>query len=187
MAADVSGAKKDLPVDPAGNDVENTADSVVSSGAAPGGKLSRRKMMLLAGAAALLLALAGGGAFFLLSSGAEEEVPSDVALAGEEMAGGVFLDVLDVTVNLNATGRQAHFLKMSLSIEVGSDADKALLEKQLPRVIDQFQVYLRELRIEELSGSSGIYRLREELLERVRSVAGGIPVKDVLFREILVQ
>jgi flagellar FliL protein len=57
----------------------------------------------------------------------------------------------------------------------------------MPRIIDNFQVYLRELRLDDLRGSAGIYRLREELLMRVNTAAQPVHVKDVLFREMLVQ
>ena len=51
-----------------------------------------------------------------------------------------------------------------------------------------FQVYLRELRVEdELSGSAGVYRLKEELLARVNAAVEPINVTDVLFKEMLVQ
>ena len=46
---------------------------------------------------------------------------------------------------------------------------------------------LREMRVEDLSGSAGIYRLREELLDRVNVAARPVVVNDVLFREMLVQ
>ena len=36
----------------------------------------------------------------------------------------------------------------------------------MPRLQDLFQTYLREMRPEELRGSAGIYRLREELIAR---------------------
>jgi len=45
----------------------------------------------------------------------------------------------------------------------------------------------RELRIEDLQGSAGMYRLREELLRRVRAATAPAQVKDVLFKEMLVQ
>jgi flagellar protein FliL len=57
----------------------------------------------------------------------------------------------------------------------------------LPRLIDSFQVYLRELRLEDLRGSAGIYRLREDLLARVNEAAKPVKIKDVLFKEMLVQ
>ena len=56
-----------------------------------------------------------------------------------------------------------------------------------PRIIDNFQVYLRELRVEDLRGSAGIYRLREELLARVNTAVHPTKVRDVLFRDVLVQ
>jgi flagellar FliL protein len=90
-------------------------------------------------------------------------------------------------VNLNSTGRKASFLKLSVSLEVGSDADRAALTQLQPRVIDNFQVYLRELRIEDLRGSAGLQRLREELLMRVNAATYPTVVRDVLFKQMLVQ
>jgi flagellar FliL protein len=57
----------------------------------------------------------------------------------------------------------------------------------MPRIIDNFHVYLRELRAEDLRGSAGLYRLREELLIRVQAIADPVVVRDVLFKEVLVQ
>ena len=57
----------------------------------------------------------------------------------------------------------------------------------MTKIIDNFQTYLRELRIEDLRGSAGMYRLREELFVRVNAAAAPVKVKDVLFREMLVQ
>ncbi len=57
----------------------------------------------------------------------------------------------------------------------------------MPRIVDNFQIYLRELRIEDLRGSDGIYRLREELLARVNAAVAPVKVTDVLFKEMLVQ
>ena len=46
---------------------------------------------------------------------------------------------------------------------------------------------IRELRVEDLRGSAGLYRLREELLARVNNAAQPAKVNDVLFKEMLVQ
>ncbi len=48
-------------------------------------------------------------------------------------------------------------------------------------------MYLRELRFEDLKGTSGIYRMKIELLNRIRAVTPGVKVHDILFQEILVQ
>ncbi len=57
----------------------------------------------------------------------------------------------------------------------------------MPRIIDNFQVYLRELRVEDLKGSAGMYRLREEMLIRVSAAVAPAKINDVLFKEMLVQ
>ena len=57
----------------------------------------------------------------------------------------------------------------------------------MPRLIDSFQVFLRELRIEELEGSQGVYRVKEELLDRVNQIIKPAKVKDLLFRDLFVQ
>ena len=48
-------------------------------------------------------------------------------------------------------------------------------------------MYLRELRVDDLHGSAGIYRLKEELLRRVSVAAYPVLIRDVLFKEMLVQ
>ena len=90
-------------------------------------------------------------------------------------------------VNLNSSGRKTGYLKISVSLEVGSEEDFTRLDLVLPRIVDDFQVYLRELRIEDLHGSAGLQRLREELYMRVSNAAAPTVVRDVLFREMLVQ
>jgi flagellar protein FliL len=99
----------------------------------------------------------------------------------------VFHDLPDMLVNLNTAGRRASFLKLRVSLELEQQSDVALLEKMMPRVIDTFQVYLRELRIEDLQGSAGLHRLREELLARVNKVAQPVVVRDLLFKDMLIQ
>ena len=102
----------------------------------------------------------------------------------------VFFDMPDLIVNLNTgTGatRRTNFLKISVSLELENPGDIELVTQNMPRIIDNFQIYLRELRIDDLQGSAGLYRLREELLRRVNLAARPARVKDVLFKEMLVQ
>ncbi len=99
----------------------------------------------------------------------------------------VFFDLPELLVNLNSTGRRTNFLKISISLELENQSDIGQLELLLPRIIDSFQVYLRELRVNDLRGSAGVYRLREDLLRRVSEAVKPVKVNDVLFKEILVQ
>ena len=107
---------------------------------------------------------------------------------GEAGAGGpAFLKIPDLVVNLNSDNGEQRYLRLSIQLELANAADQAAVEKVLPRVVDQFQTYLRELRLADLRGSKGIYRLQMELLSRVNQAAAQVQVKDVLFQEILIQ
>lgn len=111
----------------------------------------------------------------------------ELAKAAAAKGPGLFIDVPNMIVNLNSPARQPRFLKISLKIELEKATEQQAFEAIMPRVIDQFQNYLRELRLEDLRGSSGMYRMKIELLNRVRAAAPGIAVRDVLFQEILIQ
>ena len=119
------------------------------------------------------------------------EVKEEDAHAEGEVEGGsqraVFYDLQEILVNLNTGGRKSSFLKIRISLELERASDVPLIESVMPRVIDNFQVYLRELRIDDLKGSAGMYRLREELMRRVSAATAPAGIKDVLFKEMLVQ
>jgi len=78
-------------------------------------------------------------------------------------------------------------LKIRVSLELSNADDIPRIQSVMPRIMDNFQVYLRELRIEDLKGSVGMYRLREELLARVNAAVAPAKVRDVLFKEMLIQ
>lgn len=119
----------------------------------------------------------GGGDPVAEGEAAEEVEPVDV----------VYYELPEMLVNLNGSGRRTHYLKLSVSLELTDPNDIPHLEMVLPRIIDNFQVYLRELRVEDLQGSAGLYRLREELLTRVSLAAAPAKIHDVLFKEMLIQ
>jgi flagellar FliL protein len=157
-------------------------------------KLSRKKLLMIA----LPIILLGGiGAGLWFSGLADSLLGKDKSVAeaegqagengGEAERGTVYFELPQMLVNLSSSGRRTSFLKIVVSLELTSESDKASLEEALPRIIDNFQVYLRELRVEDLRGSAGLYRLREELLFRVNAAVSPARVTDVLFKEMLVQ
>jgi len=131
----------------------------------------------------LVLLLLAGGAFLFL--GKKKEVP--VATEAPKTKQLVYYNMPEILVNLNAAGRRSSFLKMSISLELESAEDIPRIQAVMPRIVDNMQAYLRELRAEDLRGSAGLFRLREELLARVNAAAQPAKVTDVLFQEVLVQ
>lgn len=185
------------------SEAKHDTDETSTEGGVVAEKKSPVKKILMIVVPLLLLAVAGaGGAYYMGYFGKNKEIDCTKVVQGdehyatcaEELAKaangegpGTFIDIPGMIVNLNSLSKQPRFLKVSMKIELVKPTDQAPFEAIRPRVIDQFQAYLRELRVEDLRGSSGMYRMKIELLNRVRAAAPAIEIKDVLFQEILIQ
>ena len=160
--------------------------------AAPPSSGGKKKILIII-AIVLLLVLGGlAGAYFTgLLDPVIKMIVGDHKTTTETVEGesgpSVFYELPALTVNLNTAGRKARFIKIQVSLELTSEEDKPKVEAVIARVMDNFNVYLRELRIEDLDGSAGMYRLREELLTRIRAAVAPVRVRDILFKEMLIQ
>lgn len=168
---------------------ENEASEISEDEQPKKKKLSGKKIVLMG--APVLLLLIGGVVFLLMSGGKDEEVAGGAHGVDGEMGAGlpqkaVFYELPSMLVNLNAKSGGARYLKLQVSIELTSENDIHVIEPLMPRVVDRFQVYLRELRVSELSGSAGMFHLKQELLRRI-NLAVPVEVKDVLFTEMIIQ
>jgi flagellar protein FliL len=147
----------------------------------------KKKLLIYAAGGIIFLLLAGAGLYF---TGMLDRFMGHAETAAEAVPAKppVFFDLPDFLVNLNsAGGKKSNFLKLSVSLQLENAEDTARIGAMMPRIVDNFQIYLRELRVEDLRGSDGIYRLREELLARVNAAVAPVKVKEVLFKEMLVQ
>ncbi len=131
----------------------------------------------------LVLTLLGGGFFLGMFEG---DSSAELAAHAKLPAPGHFVQLDEMVVNLNAKGKTA-FLKLSVSLELDEPGEEAHVRSVMPRLVDNFQMYLRDLRIQDLQGAEGMYRVREELLARANAATLPVRVKDVLFREMLIQ
>lgn len=179
-------AEKDEDEEPPQEEAEEGAEG--EGGASSAGRMRLTIIIVVA----VFLVIGGvAGAYFLgymdplIAKLTGKESPK--AEAGVQAKETVFMDLPELLVNLNTGGRRSTFIKMKLTLEVEKKEYVPMVEKLMPRIIDNFQVYLRELRVEDLRGSVGMYRLREEMLLRVNTAAAPAQVSDVLFKEILIQ
>ena len=167
-----------------------TAGEDASDAAAPKKKWNGKRLSLFVFLPVLLMLGGGAGAYFsgmLEFSPAEEMSDGSQPVMAAPASDTVFYDLPDMLVNLNTSGRKKTFLKIAMSLELESTDDISDVERVLPRVMDSLQVFLRELRSEDLSGSAGMYRLKEEFLRRANIAAHPTEIRDVLFKELLVQ
>ena len=160
---------------------ELDAEAEGGAEAAPSKGWLSRKMIMIVGASALVLI--GGGAGYFMLSGSKETRP--VAVQAKPA---VFLDVPEVLVNLSTAGNErTQYLKVKIVLELPDAALTSQIQTTMPRVMDAFQTYLRELRPTDLDGSAGLYRLKEELTRRVNAAIAPSRINAVLFKEIVVQ
>ena len=159
----------------------DSADGVAALPAgAPKGKL---KIII---AAVGLFVIIGGGSvtWFMFSRGHSEEVHAEAAPPKPA----IFIDVPEMLVNLvGAPGERVQYLKAKIVLEVKEEKLVEAIKPSMPRVTDIFQTYLRELRPADLTGSAGLFRLKEELTRRVNTAIAPSQVNAVLFKEIVVQ
>jgi flagellar FliL protein len=151
----------------------------------PGGK---KKLIILIALPVLLIGI-GAGLWFsgiaprLLGmrheeAGALEAAKSDVP---------AFVDLPDMIANLAGPPGKPYYIKLQARLEIAKQEDADKVKQAMPRLQDMFQTYLREMRPEELRGSAGTYRLREELLGRANVALAPVRVTDVLFTQLLIQ
>jgi flagellar FliL protein len=159
-------------------------DQVEEGAAEAAAPKSKRKLIMIGGALVLVLALGGGGWFFFLRGHGEEKQ----AVVAPPPKPPVFLDVPEVLVNLaNTPGERVQYLKVRIVLEVKDQPLVAQIQPTMPRVMDLFQTYMRELRPGDLNGSVGLFRLKEELTRRVNAAISPNQVNAVLFKEIIIQ
>ena len=156
-------------------------------------KLSGKKLVLFIILPVLLLGGGGAAAYFLLlkkDPAAEEHAAEPAAEehgpAEPQVYVGLGMDN-GLQVNLVSSGKRTAYLNLDLWLAVKNAEDAKHLEGVMPKVIDQFQVYLRSLRIEDLQGADGVQRMRDELLMRAKAAAKPVEVEDVLIKSMLAQ
>lgn len=155
------------------------------------------KLFIIIGAAAIVVLLGGAGLFMFLSAGsapAEGDAAHGEAAAADGHGGAAgaaahtfIFNLPTMIVNLNNEGAEGAFMKLTIALEVANEEVMVAIQPSMAKVVDAFQVYLRELRRSDLEGSAGIYRLKEELLRRVNVAIYPNKVESILFKEILVQ
>ena len=153
--------------------------------AAAGKKKLPLKLIIMAAAGVLVLGGGGFGAYKMMSGGDHKDEKKAEA---PKVKPATFFDLPEVLVNLSSAGSdRSQYLKIKIVLELPDQALVESIKPLLPRVMDAFQTYLRELRATDLEGSAGLYRLKEELTRRVNLAIAPSTVTAVLFQVIVVQ
>lgn len=161
------------------------ADDQTDDGAAEGSG-PKSKFKLIIAVVGVFAILCGGASYYFLFMRPKAEDKHAAEAAAPKPP--VFVDVPEVLVNLSSLpGERVQYLKVKIALEVKDQPVVAQIQPSMPRLLDIFQTYMRELRIGDLQGSAGMFRLKEELTRRVNAAIQPNQVSAVLFKEIIVQ
>jgi flagellar FliL protein len=119
--------------------------------------------------------------------GGEKKDEEGGATISEGPNGEGFLTLPIIVTNISTPDSKPAYLKLKLTLQ-GKDLETIeAVQPMLPRVLDQYNGFLRELRMEDVAGSAGYTRLQLELLKRVNLAAAPAQIDAVLIEEMLVQ
>ena len=172
------------------NDDEANGNDADSDDVSSGNDINRKKIIMIL-LPLLLVVGAAVGVYFsgvadsLFGTMTEKPIEDDGKdLTHREVVDTVFYDLPEIVVNLQSHAkRHGGLMRMKIALEIEKATDIPRIEEMLPRVTDTFIVHLREIRPEELDGSAGIYRLKEELLYRINRAVRPAKVYDIRFKQ----
>ena len=174
------------------NEEQQTENETEEGENAPPVVASKKKILLLllpiflVVGTVICLYFSGMADSFLTIGGSGDA--KDASQEEKEKPATVFYDIPEILVNLSVkAGQKPIYFKIRVALEMNSAADAEQVDKMLPRVIDSLQFYLREMRLEEIQGSAGTYRLKEEIQGRLNRILAPVKIGEVLFKEILIQ
>ena len=154
-------------------------------------KLSGKTLVLFIVLPLLLVVGGVGGAFMMgVFGGGEEEEQAEMGADGKKVVDPskvVFYELPELIINLRSKEERASFVKFRVTLELHDATALPKIEPLMPRIMDNCQVYLRELRPSDLDGSAGLFRLKEEILRRINMDVRPYEVADVLFTEMIIQ
>jgi flagellar FliL protein len=156
------------------------ADDLAEEGEGKKAPGKSKKKLFLYGGAGLGVLLLVVGAYFMFFTGKPAD-KTEVAVKS------VYFDMPEMTVNLSASSERPQYLRVKVTLEMADARVQDAIKTAMPRVVDAFQVHLRELRAVDLEGSAGLYRLREELMRRINVAIAPAKIRAVLFKEVVVQ
>ena len=100
----------------------------------------------------------------------------------------IFIPMDEITVNLRqGVENTPSWLKIKVTLEVHGKSNEEVVKNMLPKIVDIFQTYLKELRKSDLDGSFGIYKIKDEMMLRINTILYPAKIEGILFQDFMMQ
>lgn len=147
----------------------------------------RLKKIILIAVPLILCAIAGAIFFFKVIRSPKNYKPGESnAVNAEQIISNSYLELKEMIVNLAPSGPAKNYLKISLILQLSSDQDTKIVASKMPIIIDNFYLFMRELRATDFNSTGTTLQFKEELLKRANKITAPIVIKDILFKEMVV-
>jgi len=150
----------------------------------PKGKLAGKMKYIIAAAVVLVLGGIGGGLYFFGVFHVEKPHETTLTLPGQP----VLYELPSITANLLPSDKHARpFIKLTLQIELQGETAKQAFIANEARIKDLMQTHLRGVHYEDLSGTDGAERLREDFVIIINRIIQPERAITVFYNEIVMR
>lgn len=94
----------------------------------------------------------------------------------------ILYDIPEINVRIKDEAGTPQDVSLRLNIELTRMEDVQIVEGLMPKIVDAVIAHTIELTPDEISGSNGLYWLREELLYRINLIVSPVVVANLNFK-----
>jgi flagellar FliL protein len=131
------------------------------------------KKFLLSMLAILIFAGGGGILFYVLQKGGENEQKTAASYK--------IMELEPIVINLS----DGHYIRIAIAL--GYTGEESELKSKLPAINDILITTVGAMSSKELISPEGKELLKENLLLKINSVLSGVQVRNIFYREFIVQ
>jgi flagellar FliL protein len=145
-------------------------------------KKSKLKLIIIAA----IVLLIGAGGFFGYNKVKKNTEAKAATQKTENVS--IICPLKSFVVNLlDKSGVGKRYLKVTIELEVGKEADKLLIDGRNPQIRDTILLLLSNETLNEINTMEGKLALKQEILSRIKQILGEGVVRRIYFTEFVVQ
>jgi len=147
-------------------------------------KLLANLKFIIIGAVVLVFGGSGAGLYFSGVFDEEKLHETTVALPGELL----YYELPRITVDLKPSKKRARpFIRLLMQVHLQGETAKAAFIENEVKIMDAVQTHLRTISAEDLSGTEGTQRLRQDFIIIINNIIAPEHAVTVFYKEILIR